>query len=844
MLKINKISVEGLATNCVTDKKNPMFNYTVESDRKNINVVAHRCLVFLDDKLIWDSNNLACDKIQSFLYDGDALKPLSKYRVQINVEDNEGNQAKSETTFETGRLDIPWCAQWITDKDYRFLVFSPKPMSFRKKIGISKEIDSAKVMVTAFGVVELDLNGEKIGNDYFCPGFTSYEKQLQYQSYDITDLLKKDNVLIATVTGGWAVGDYTMLHKNRIYADRQALLMEIWINYKDGTSEVIKTDSSWEVTVKGNWKYADFYMGENYDSRIDINQVKYKKASITIPRHNPKIIAQYGVSVKRHEKLVPVNAWKSKTGSTIYDFGQNFAGIISFKLNGKEGQKLIIKHAEICVDNELYTKPLRLAKARIVYICKEGMQQYSPRFTYMGFRYVSVEGVLPEELEICAYALYSDIATNGNFACSNDDLNQLQNNIVWSGKSNFVELPTDCPQRDERMGWTGDIAVFASTATFNFDMQRFLDKWLLDVIAEQAEDGGIPDVVPRAKYGKTRTVSCWADSCVLVPWAMYLTYGDKELLKRQYESMKKHVDAELQMAAEGMKEDVAEKYIWRKGFHYGDWCAPNETRKQWQEKAPWVATAFMSNSCQLLAKVAYELNNVEDEKRYSDLAQKINQAYLETHMDTTGKLYKEFQTGYVLPLYFKMADEAKRIEMAKHLSDLVKKAGNHLQTGFCGTPYLLFALSDNGQLDTAYDLLLQDLCPSWLYEVKTGATTIWERWDALRPDGTINHSGHMVSFNHYAYGAVGDFLYRRVAGIEALEPGYKNFKIKPMPGGNLTWAKASLITGFGKIISDWQITDRFTISVEVPVNTSCTLELPDGTSQVLGSGSYKFSCSI
>lgn len=842
MLTIKNIAVECLTEEIVTDNCNPRFTYIVDSDKSDVHIVQHRCIVYCQNHIAWDSGLVDFNDSQSFQYQGEQLLPFSNYLVTVETLDNYGECATGETGFETGRLDTPWQAKWITDSLYQFLVLSPRPMVFRKKIKLDKTIKSARIYATAFGIYELALNGKKVGSDYFAPGFTSYQKQLQYQTYDVTEMLQENNTIIATVAGGWAVGDYTMMHRNKIYANKQALLMELRITYTDGTNEIICTDSSWAVSENGNLKYADFYMGEVYDARISIDKIKYRRASITKPRLSPNIIAQYGVPVRRQEKMMPIKQWKSKNGAMVYDFGQNFSGVISAEITGISGQKIVIKHAEICVNDELYTKPLRLARARITYTCTKGYQHYTPRFTYMGFRYVSVEGISPENIEISAYAVYSDIGTTGSFSCSNDDINKLQSNIVWSGKSNFVDIPTDCPQRDERMGWTGDISVFTGTAAFNFDMRRFLDKWLLDVIAEQGKNGGLPDVVPRAKISHPRTTECWADSCVLVPWALYRAYGDKSLLIRQYDSMKKHVDAELRMAAIGSNGEEAEKYIWRKGFHYSDWCAPGEVKKQWLEKAPWTATAFMSNSCKLLSKIACELGKKSDAEHYDELSRKIDSAYLETHTDTAAKLHHEFQTGYVLPLYFNMVSGKTRKEMAGHLAALVKKADNHLATGFCGTPYLLFSLSDNGYLDVAYDLLLQDTCPSWLYEVKVGGTTVWERWDALRPDGTVNQSNNMVSFNHYAYGAVGDWLYRRVAGIEPILPGYREFTIKPMPGGGLSWAKTSLQTVYGEIVSDWNITDCFQMHIKVPANTKCTVAMPDGSEKQLGSGSYNLSC--
>ncbi len=844
MLHIKEIRIEDLKEEIVTDSLAPSFSFMLESDNQNVTAKKSQIKVYSGKKLVWDSGIRENGETLNLRYDGENLIPFKTYCVKIWATDSGNETAEGEAFFETGRLGTKWKADWITDTSYHFFVFSPKPMVFRKLFETAGNIRSVKIYSTALGIYSLRLNDKRVEKDYFSPGYTSYKSQMQYQVYDVTGQIKKENTLIATVAGGWAVGDYSMMHTNKIYANRQALLLEIRVAYEDGSVQIIGTDSSWEVSEKGNWQYADFYNGEVYDARINVNQIKYKKANIINPKHHPGLTANYGSPVRRHEVFRPVKQWKCKTGGTIYDFGQNFAGVIAARIKGTAGQKIVFKHAEICMEGELYTKPLRWAKARIIYTCREGIQEYSPRFTYMGFRYVKVEGIMEENLELSAYALYSDMEMTGEFQCSNPDINRLQANISWSGKSNFVDIPTDCPQRDERMGWTGDIAVFASTACFNFRMKRFLEKWLLDVIAEQDENGGIPDVVPGGKYARPRTTDCWADCAVLVPWASYLAYGDKALLRRQYPSMKKHIEGELRLARKGSSAVEPECYIWRAGFHYGDWCAPGEDKKQWKEKAPWVATAYMANSCRLMAKTAQELDNEEDAKHYGELADKIGSAYRNVHTDGNGKLHQEFQTGYVLPLYFEMVNEKEGREMAKHLANLAEKAGNHLGTGFCGTPYLMFALSDYGYIDKAYELLLQDTCPSWLYEVKAGATTVWERWDALRPDGTVNQSNNMVSFNHYAYGAVGDWLYRRVAGIEMIKPAYREFRIKPMPGGNLTWAKASLMTSYGEIISDWKITVQFQIHVKIPVNTSCHLILPDGSETLLGSGEYNFACDV
>lgn len=791
------------------------------------------------------------------LYQG-TLKPFTHYCVSVKAVGESGQTASARTHFETGRLGTPWKARWITDASYSFPnKKSPAPMTFRTNFTLRKKtIRSAWVNSTALGIYELSLNGSKVGEDYFAPAHTSYTHQIQYQTYDVSSLLRKNNELVAVVGGGWAVGSFTYRRKSKIYADRQALLCEMHVKYVDGTEDIFASDPSWEVTEGGNYRAAEWYNGEIYDSTINLGAAHWKKADSFQWGKKPAILAQYGESVRAHEVMKPISHFTAPSGEIIYDFGQNFAGVIQARIDGNQGQKIIFHHAEVLVNNELFRKSLRTAKATAIYICSDGLQDYSPRLTYMGFRYVGVTGISPDKLQLSAVALYSDLENNGSFKCSNDMLNRLNENIRWGGKSNFVDIPTDCPQRDERQGWTGDIAVFARTASYNFNMSRFLDKWLLDMKSEQGHGGGIPMVIPRSGDSwPVMATSCWGDSCVLVPWAEYLARGDKTMLKRQYPVMKKFLKAAGWWSSLfSIRPD--ERKIWKFPFHFGDWTAPGEDFKQWVGKGKWIATAYYANSAGIVAQVANELGKTEEAKKYTQLRAEIIAAFRHVFTDGQGKLDREFQTGYVLPLHFNMTSGTETSHMAKNLVKLVKQDGYHIGTGFTGTPYILFALSDNGYADVAYKVLLQDSCPSWLYEVKTGGTTIWERWDALRPDGTVNiadvnggksdeqSDGGMVSFNHYASGAVGDWLYRRVAGIEPTSAGYRSFIVKPIVGGNLTYAKASVRTPYGLVSSSWSIDDgRFNLQVRVPVSATCTVEMPDNSKHSLESGEYRFSCA-
>ena len=721
--------------------------------------------------------------------------------------------------------------------------------------GVPKAVRAAKAGRLGARLCELSLNGEKVGDRFFAPGFTSYPNNLQYQTYDITDRLADDNELVFTVAGGWAVGAFVFTRVNRYAADRQALLCEIRLTYADGTVEAIGTGTDWQVSEDGPVRAADLYDGETFDATADLDEIAWRNATKEALRVHPQIYAEIGAPVRAHEHFKPI-ACNKVNGALIYDFGQNLAGVVSLKLNGKAGQVVTVRHAEILnPDGTLNTTFLRTAKATATYICRDGEQSYMPRLSYMGFRYASVEGIDEANLEIEAVALYSDMDAIGTFSCSNELLNKLQSNIVWGAKSNLVDIPTDCPQRDERMGWTGDIAVFGPVACFNFDMRRFLDKWLKDMRAEQRKGGGLPNTVPVNGYGFPATmpemaIDWWGDACVLVPWALYRATGDRRVLEENYPMMKQYVKACKFWA--NLFGFGKQRYLWHTPavFHFGDWVAPDAPKMaEWQRRSKWTATASLKNTSATVAAIAEILGKPDEAEQYRTLAARVADAYESLLTDGNGKLKEEFQTAYVLPLHFGMFRAENRQKAADNLAALVRKNNYRIGTGFPGTPYILFALADHGHADDAYRMLQCTDCPSWLYEVRQGATTIWERWDGLDENGVcpIGNDGtdSMISYNHYASGAVGDFLYRRVAGLEPIEPGYKRFAVRPIPGGNLTGASASVRTPYGVAASAWRIENgAFTLTVTVPVGTTCLVTLPDGTTETVGSGTHAFEAAL
>ena len=849
MLEIQHFTVENLMHGCVTDAEKPHFAWALESDGQDVSV--EQAVLEVNGWRAISGEQVAVP------YGGSPLAPFTQYTAHLTVLDSRGQQARAEVEFETGRRETPWAASWITDGSYHFTEkkVSPRPMTFRKQIQLDKPVAKARLYATAMGIYELTLNGRKVGSDYFAPGFTSYRTHLQYQTYDVTAQLQGQNELVAEVAGGWAVGSFVFTRKNRVSADRQALLLELRVWYEDGTSQVFGTDESWQVSTDGPVQMADLYDGETYDATVTPEQMHWHAAAKETLRCKPAIRAAYGAMVKAHEQMQPVSCTTLADGTLVYDFGQNFAGVIDLQIQGVKGQVIQVRHAEILnPDGTLNTAFLRSAKATATYTCTDGEQHYSPRFTYMGFRYAAVTGAKAEQITVSARALYSDLEQIGSFACSNELLNCLQQNILWSAKSNLMDIPTDCPQRDERMGWTGDIAVFAPTACYNFDMSRFLDKWLLDVKAEQLPTGGIPNTVPVQGYGfpatmPTMAIDFWGDACVLVPWAEYQARGDVELLRRMYPTMKKYVNACRFWAGFGLGK---KRYIWHTpaALHFGDWVAPDVPKmQQWQARSQWTATASLKNTSGLVARIAQILGETADAQHYGELSEKVADAYVSVFTDGEGRLKEEFQTAYVLPLYLGMFPEKVRRKAADNLVRLVEKGDWCIGTGFPGTPYILFALADNGHLEEAYRMLLNTKCPSWLYEVRMGATTIWERWDGLDENGVcpIGDDGTdlMISYNHYASGAVGAFFYQRILGLEPEQPGYKAFRFAPQPGGKLTWAKGEHRTPYGLIRAGWTLRDGvFEAELTVPVNTRCTVTLPDGTDRICGSGQYAFRCKL
>ncbi|WP_158827572.1 glycoside hydrolase family 78 protein [Mucilaginibacter lacusdianchii] len=844
-----KLSVYGLTVNhqvnpLSTDNLMPRFSWKIKSAQKNTVQQSYEL------KVGESTMRAATDQSVLIAYQGPGLKPGTVYYWKVRVKDNHGNTSpwSAQQFFQTGIKADDWTAQWITVAEKDTPAKSPL---FRKEFKLQKSIKSAMLYITAKGLYEARINGKRVSDNYLAPGWTSYNKHLQYQVYNVTaDLNKGPNAIGVILGDGWYKGRVAFNDRHNFYGDTRALLMQLKVTYTDGSSEVIKTDNSWKYAY-GPIQASSIYDGEIYDARLEKtgwDAAAYAEdknwANVrSIDKGKEELISMSGPPVTEHEVFKPMKIFKTPKGELVVDFGQNLVGWVVLKAQGPVGTKIKLSHAEVLDKaGNFYTANLRSAKQQNTYILKAGPEQvFKPHFTFQGFRYVKVEGY-PRELkaeDLTAVALYSDMAPTGKFSTSNALLNQLQHNIQWGQKGNFVDLPTDCPQRDERLGWTGDAQVFFNTAAYNMDVAGFFTKWLKDVKADQLPNGSVPFVVPNVLNASDAGSAGWGDVATVIPWNLYTVYGDKQILETQYGSMKAWVD---------YITSVAKNNLWNSGSHFGDWLFyrpddDNDGRAAVTDKYM-IAQSFYANSTQLLINAAGVLGKMDDVQKYTALLQNIKNAYVKEYLTANGRLVSNTQTAYVLALQFDMLPENLRQQAAERLVANIRDYGNHLTTGFLGTPYLCHVLSKYGFNDVAYDLLLQETYPSWLYPVKMGATTIWERWDGLKPDGSFQTIS-MNSFNHYSYGAIGDWMYKNITGINpgASSSGYKNIIIAPKPGGKLTHATAELETVYGAIKSSWTMDNGlFKLNVSVPCNTTAIVILPDGNRHETGSGDYHFEC--
>jgi alpha-L-rhamnosidase len=760
----------------------------------------------------------------TLLIEFEAGEPLT-VRIDRSWKASAVEQAGwQEPDFE----DLTWSAAkeiaWVGDKPWgrpaRQQLVLPPPPYLRKGFVVNKPVERATAYASALGLYELHINGKRVGKDYFTPGWTDYTQRVYYQSYDVTDLLTRSgNIIGAILADGWYAGYIGYRNQREHYGDKPRLSAQLEIEYTDGTRETIVTDESWKATY-GPILEADFLMGETYDGLREnpdwcshwLDDTDWNPVAVADAIAG-KLQAYPGVTVQQILEIEPKTLTEPKPGVYVFDMGQNFAGWARLEVRGQAGTKVVLRFAEMLnPDGTIYTTNLRAARCTDTYILKgNGEEVWEPRFTFHGFRYVEVTGYpgRPSLDAITGVVVHSDTPPAGSFECSNPMVNQLYKNIVWSQRGNFIEIPTDCPQRDERLGWTGDAQIFIRTATYNMDVAAFFTKWLVDLEDAQTKEGAFPDVAPH-KVATGSGVPAWGDAGVICPWTIYEVYDDKQLLEKHYASMKKWI-AYLRTNS---------KDLLRPAYGYGDWVSiASNTPKDV------IATAYFAYSTNLVAKTSAVLGRHEEAEQYRELFKQIKAAFNKAYVSDDARVKGETQTCYLLALYFDLLPADQRPRAAQHLAEAVKAKNWHLSTGFVGLSYLLPTLTQTGHLNVAYRLLMNETFPSWGYSIKNGATSIWERWDGWTEDKGFQDPG-MNSFNHYAFGSVGRWLFDTVAGIDTDGAGYKRIIIRPRPGA-ITSARASYDSIHGIIISDWRLDNgTFTLNVTIPPNTTATVYVP------------------
>ncbi|MBM7655534.1 alpha-L-rhamnosidase [Neobacillus cucumis] len=752
------------------------------------------------------------------------LKPRTRYYWRVTVWADNGEEATSETAwFETAKLAEAWAAKWITpdlDKETHPVL--------TREFDLSKEVVSARAYVCGLGLYEMEINGEKAGDEYLTPNFNAYDKWLQYQTYDITDLVRMgQNSVEVSLGNGLYKGRFGFEGgETEIYGNQFSLVCEIVIQHADGNTTIINTDDSWKAR-KSPILFSGIYDGEIYHAEAT-DATSYNVKEIDLGHDRLKARLSLPVVVK--EELKPIDVIKTPAGETVLDMGQNMVGWVQFKTNAPKGSEIVLQYAELLQEGNFYQDNLRTAKAEFRYISNGEESVVRPHFTFYGFRYVKVTGWSGElnKDDFTGCVLYSDMETTGIIETSNPLVNRLFLNALWGQKGNFLDVPTDCPQRDERMGWTGDAQVFSGTAAFNMDTYAFFSKYGYDLAKEQSGlNGMVPMVVPMATV-KGGGSSAWGEAATVIPWNVYLHYGDKAILEQQFESMKGWVDF-IRRA----DEESSSKRLWTTGFHFGDWLAldgddPNSPMGG--TETAFISSAYYCYSSMLVAKAAKVLGKMEIAQEYEELSNAVRSATQAEYITPTGRLALNNQTALVVALFMDLVPDEHRNRLANDLRERLKKDKNHLKTGFVGTPYLCRVLSENGANDLAYTLLLNKDYPSWLYAVTMGATTIWERWNSVLPDGKISGTD-MNSLNHYAYGSIVEWMYRNVAGINPVEeqPGFRHVRLAPQPDYRLKYAKAKLDSAAGLYESQWELTEdgQLTFKFVIPFNATATVELPD-----------------
>ncbi|PRR84660.1 alpha-L-rhamnosidase [Clostridium luticellarii] len=862
--------------------KIPYFSWMIESDEPDTYQSSYRIWVLNKQKeIVWDSTEIPSDQNDYIKYEGAELQSCEKYIWKVEVTDNHGNSDDASGTFETAFLGPAFegtGAKWISEANpviKRDVGFGNQPRAtyFRREFNLDEKPQNATIYVTSHGAYEFTLNKENVADRKLATEYSSFEKVLFYQNYNITDKINAGaNVLDITVGDGWYCSIKNMM-KVELEDKYHALIYAIKFSFADDRCQWVYSDEN-TLCTNGPIISSDLYGGEIYDAREKVTDSGNWEKCVTRDFATDILRAQVSEGIEIVETLSPENIYVSPKKETIIDFGQNIAGIVRVKTHLKAGEEIILDHFEVTDKAGNYFDSIidggdvgKGCEQRTKFISDGSEEVYEPHFTFQGFRYVKVTA--PEGYEIKAedfeaLALSTKKNTLGEFECSDDRINRLYKNTIWSQRSNMISIPTDCPQR-EKAGWTGDIAMYAKTALQNEDANAFLENWLISVEADQSENGAVPIVVPynHIYVGTAKMLGklCmnkgvvgsagWGDAAVLVPWAMYEVSGNTDILEKQYKCMTGWAEYIINASKKrgSFSSRKYEKYLWNTGFHFGDWLIPSLSKKGYDMKLimkavfgtkKLVAPIFGYNTISIMAETAKLLGKISDAKKYEELSKNMKNAIQHTMINSEGRVRREYMGIYVLLLAFDLVPENLVGKVGKHLVRMIDENDGCLDTGFLGTPYILDALCKSGHTDRAYKLLMHDKCPSWLYEVNKGATTIWESWFSYDK----NDEPLSISFNHYAFGCVDDWMFRYIGGIFPTAPAYKTFDImvpKKIMLTGINHAKRSYISENGLIECEWKIDkDKLSMNVKVPCNTTARIHLWDGNVKTVGSGEYRF----
>lgn len=847
MLKISDFRIEYRRHPLGMDVRKPRFSWKLASDQMGTLQTAYRLAILKNGKTVWDTKRVDSDQSVCIVYAGEALSARSEYEAVLEVTDNHGETAHAKSGFETGLVTAEnWRADWIT---HGFEDNLEPCAVFVKRFSCSKQIQKARLYASALGIYEFAVNGQPGSDFHFSPGWTCYQQTIQYQTYDVTNLLKKDNELRFTVGNGWYKGILGFFNTGNHYGSRTGLIAQLEITFSDGSMETVCTDESWESTT-GPVRYNEIYHGEIIDyTQTDNPLLPVKK----LEQSKEVLLSQQDEPVRITERISAQNLFVTPEGDVVIDFGQNLTGIVELKIHGQRGQKITVRHAEALDEKgNFYTKNLRTARCTDTFICSGGEDVFCPTFTFHGFRYIAVDGLGKSFDPSCftACVMHTDLEKAGDFSCSDERVNRLMLNVDWGLRDNFMDIPTDCPQRDERLGYTGDGQIFLPTAMCCRNVALFFEKWLRDLKYEQSKGMGVPTTVPNI-LGAAGAINIWHDAATIFPWRLYETYGDPRFLEQQYDSMRACVDYCTDQMAE------KDSGLIKTGQQLGDWVSMdvprgtmlNYTGDVWnlelnekigQTDPYYIANIYYAYSAELTAQAAGVLGKDEEAKKYKalhdDLIEKIRHEYI----TPGGRVMSDTQTANIFALHFGIAEEKDRPICEQRLLSNLKQHKNHLTTGFAGTPYLCPTLTALGHHDVAGAVFMKDDCPSWLYHVKLGATTMWELWDGVNPDGSFNKF-EMNSLNHYSYGSIGGWVFHDLLGLQLLEPGYKKSRITPKMILGIPEMKGSIETVYGRLSCAISCLDgKYTVDVEIPANTTSIVELPHRKAKTLGSGCYHF----